>query len=560
MPYSSVKDLPANIQKLPAKKARQWMHVWNSSFDACMKRDEGGTSACETEAFRKANGVVKGVEMPDGSTSPSKAFYDNLIRLEKTATVANYRANGSEGWQCGDCRFFDEPYRQCSLVEGTIEATYVCDLYTDRLPSQPEYPSGMYTEQTVQIFVEASKAFNGKLGKSSWIPFLPTPGVFKHPSYGEIEITKEGNQAFVQSVKDGVYQEHIPLDAEHETKLSGAVGWITDMRMNDDSGADALIEWTDRGRTLVEAGQFKYVSPEWFDQWTDPATEVVHKNVIAGGAITTRPFFKDKVLRALVASETGHQVIGQEEHTVPDPKDPKDAKKTYAEGTPEYDALVAQIKADATKGLLAPESDEFKEAVRVAAEAAKADPKADPKDPKSATEPTKEFIELQTRVTAAETQASELKTANETLAKSLTAITNADRHRRFSALVSGIGGENDGGPWVGDKDKHVTFLEKLADKVGETDEMFTDYITQQNAAAAQAQTAGLFSQSGSSASGGTVGADRLEQLARARMNADPAKPIGYAEAYDAVLATPEGAKIYGEQEQRRMRSLPSVDA
>lgn len=510
--------------------------------------------------------------MPDDAV---KSFYDNLIRLEKGSPKANYRSSDGQDWQCGDCRFFDAPYRQCSLVEGTIEATYTCDLWTAKLPSQPDY-SGMYKEQPFQIFVEAAQSFKDKLGTTSWIPFLPTPGKFKHPLYGEIDITKEGNEAFVQSVKDKVYQEHIPLDAEHETKLSGAVAWINDMRMNDDGGADALVEWTDRGRTLVEGGQFKYVSPEWFDQWTDPATEVVHKNVIAGGAITTRPFFKDKVLRALVASERGGEVIAAEasmtkkcaecgkmysdnmaacpncgstktateggKKTVPDPKD---TPKTYAEGSPELQAIIDSAKAEASKGLMAPDSAEFKEAVRVAAEAAKA-----------ATEPSPENKAFADRLTAAETQAAELKTANETLAKSLKEVKDAERHQRFTSLVAGKGGQNDGGPWIGDKDKHVLFLEQLADKVGETDPMFVTHVENQNAAAAQASEAGIFAQTGTSASGAGGSADaesKLASLARARMAADPAKPLDFSAAYDAVLATPEGARLYSEVNAAQMK-------
>jgi hypothetical protein len=530
-----------------------------------MKRDDASSTAtCEGEAFRKANGVVKGAEMPETS-NVSRAFYDNLIRLEKSDPKANYRFDGSEGYQCGECRFFDAAYRCCSLVEGTIEKTATCDLYTERLPSQPEY-LGMYSEPSVQIFVDATKAFKGKRPDKEWIPFLPTPGVFKHPLYGDVEVTLEGNQAFVQNFKDEVYQKHIPLDAEHETKLSGAVAWITDMRVNDDGGADAYVEWTDRGKTLVEGGQFKYVSPEWFDEWTDPATEKVYKNIIAGGAITTRPFFKDKVLRALVASEQGTVIVAAEagmktcagcgkkysdsmaacpscgstkvaaenpkEPDVPDPK-------TYAEGSPELQAIIDAAKADAAKGLLAPDSDEFKEAVRVAAEAAK-----------TASEPSPENKAFAERLTAAETQAAELKTANEALASSLKTITNAERRRRFSDLVAGRGGENDGGAWVGDKDKHVAFLEKLADKVGEEDEMFTSFVEQQNALAAQAATAELFSQAGSSSpapSGGAAGAEaKLNQLARTRMAADPTKPLDFAAAYSEVLTTPEGAKLYQE--------------
>lgn len=565
MPYSSVADLPANVKKLAPKAQRQWMHVWNSTYKSCMAKDEGGAAACETEAFQKANGVAKGAKMSDPA---SETFgWDDPIKLEKTDKKVDYRAKDDKGWQCLDCRFYTAAFRECSLVEGTIEPSYTCDLWTEKLPSQSS--SFLYQEQSDRIFIEAPEAF-ADLSKPTWIPFLPSPGMFHHPLYGDIEITQARNEEFVQSVKDKVYQEHIPLDAEHETKLSGAVAWIKDMRINDNGSADAYVEWTDRGRSLAggDNPQFKYISPEWFDKWTDPATSIVHNNVIAGGAITTRPFFKDKVLRALVASERGAEIIAAEASMkkcaacgkmyptsmsacptcgstkvasegdkVPDPK-------TYAEGSPELQAIIDAAKAEATKGLLAPDSPEFKAQVakEVAAEVEKAKKAGEP-------EPSKEFTELQAQLT---TQAAELaasRTANESLAASLKTIQNAERVRRFADLVAGKGGENDGGAWVGDPNKHVAFLEQLADKVGESDPMFTAHVEQMNAVAAQAREATVFQQIGSGApSGGSDAYAKIETKARALMATDPKMSFSDAEAQ--ILSTPEGAQLYKEYNAR----------
>jgi len=56
MPYESVADLPSNIKKLPAKKQRQFMAVFNSSYAKCQ---EDGGKDCDSVAFRNANGVLK---------------------------------------------------------------------------------------------------------------------------------------------------------------------------------------------------------------------------------------------------------------------------------------------------------------------------------------------------------------------------------------------------------------------------------------------------------------------------------------------------------------------
>jgi hypothetical protein len=57
MPYKlDGSDAPANVQKLPAKKRRQWIRIWNSVFQRC--QDSGGKN-CDQTAFAQANGVVK---------------------------------------------------------------------------------------------------------------------------------------------------------------------------------------------------------------------------------------------------------------------------------------------------------------------------------------------------------------------------------------------------------------------------------------------------------------------------------------------------------------------
>lgn len=58
MPYGSVASLPDNIKKLPATKARMWMHVWNSAYAAAKKAGKSDKDA-EQAAFERANGVLK---------------------------------------------------------------------------------------------------------------------------------------------------------------------------------------------------------------------------------------------------------------------------------------------------------------------------------------------------------------------------------------------------------------------------------------------------------------------------------------------------------------------
>ncbi|MCA1592219.1 MAG: phage protease [Acidobacteria bacterium] len=145
-----------------------------------------------------------------------------------------------------------------------------------------------------------------QFSEKKWIQYIPKPGTWKSERYGEIKITAERNKEFVDNFNKGVYQTRLPIDAEHETKLSGALGWIESLRLNGDGSVGAQVDWTDRGLALLAKKAFRYFSPEWYDSWKEPASEKVFSNVAIGGALTTRPFFKEGSLQPIIASETGY--------------------------------------------------------------------------------------------------------------------------------------------------------------------------------------------------------------------------------------------------------------
>src|SRR5574337_1340633 len=114
------------------------------------------------------------------------------------------------------------------------------------------------------------------------IQVLPKPGVYSHPKYGKFTMTPEMIQKFVDNHNQHVYQEQIPIDVEHQSKLSGAVGYFGEMRLIDGGkgGAEADVNWNERGKQLIQSDAFKYFSPEWFDEWADPTTANKHANVL----------------------------------------------------------------------------------------------------------------------------------------------------------------------------------------------------------------------------------------------------------------------------------------
>lgn len=313
-----------------------------------------------------------------------------------------------------------------------------------------------------RLFLELRQAAEAP----DWIPFLPTPGTYTHPQWGKIAVTRDRSQQFIDNFHAKVYQEHIPLDAEHQTKLSGAFAYLRDLRMNEDGSVDAQVEWTDRGKALVEADRFKYFSPEWFDTWTAPDTGKEHHNVIIGGAFTTRPFFKDASLRPLVASERGLEVVDGE-------------------------SVAARYTAEAP----APAGKEDKPMPHPTEQAA-----AQATEPKNAAEdPSKRFAELEAKFAASE----QARQANEAALKQATEVIagmQADaRRKRFTEEVLGRG-EQSGARWYGEPEKNVRLMERLADALGEDSKEFRSFVEQQRAVGAALRQSSLFSEIGSDAS------------------------------------------------------------
>lgn len=305
-----------------------------------------------------------------------------------------------------------------------------------------------------------------------WIPFLPKPGTYAHPRYGDITITRERNARFVQNFKDGVYQDRLPIDAEHETKLSGATGWVVDMRQNEDGSADARADWTDRGRAFFQADRFRYFSPEWYDVWEDPATRTQHRDVAIGGALTTRPFFKAPALRPLFASEGSLRI---DDHAQGDIMSDQ-STQSFAELQEQLNALKQENAA---------------------------------------------------LKSASETVAA----SNKQLAEQMAAMQADARTQRFTALVRGTADSAHPHRWFGEVAGHVKVLESFAQTFGEDSDRFKTYVTQQQAMAAQIATSAAFQELGSDASGRPESAwAQIERKASELRAAEPALSIEQATA------------------------------
>lgn len=161
----------------------------------------------------------------------------------------------------------------------------------------PDPDSTVNRDDALSLFVEATFA-----DVPDRIPMLPTPGVYPHPSYGDVDLTVPVVDQIIANFEHQTYQKHIPIDAEHNLATSGAAAYITGLHKNSDGSVDASVEWTDLGRQLVASDRFRYISPAIKPEWVNPATRQTHKHILAGAGLTTRPFFKEQALRPLITA------------------------------------------------------------------------------------------------------------------------------------------------------------------------------------------------------------------------------------------------------------------
>lgn len=249
-----------------------------------------------------------------------------------------------------------------------------------------------------------------------WINYLPVPGEYTHKTLGEVVFTPERNQRFVDQFEARIYGQDLPIDAEHQLGWSGAMGYVREMKVNEQGGVDARVDWSDRGRKLIEGNRYNYFSPEIWPEWPDPVTGVLHKDIAVGGALTTRPFYKESSLKPIAASEE------------------KPNKETRMPDSPPTTAN--------TDGVPTPQ----------------------------------QFAEMSQKYAEVMAKNAALEASNQERDARVAAMEKSMRAQRFSEEVEGRSQESKVA-WFGDAEKHTQFMQDLADKFGEESEQMTYYRT-----------------------------------------------------------------------------------
>jgi hypothetical protein len=187
---------------------------------------------------------------------------------------------------------------------------------------------------------EREFAFDGK--RECEMQILPF-GKWDHPAYGEIKLDKAALDEFVNNFNDDLRRD-LPITEGHEVgeEEKPAIGWFRKLINKGSEGLWAVVEWTDQGMELLKDKAYKYFSPEFYTTYKDPETGKTFKNVLVGGALTNKPYFKG--MQAVVLSESGLSKMKKE-----------DLKKKVEEKMSEYkdpiteDVIKDNPKADKEK-------------------------------------------------------------------------------------------------------------------------------------------------------------------------------------------------------------------
>jgi len=142
-----------------------------------------------------------------------------------------------------------------------------------------------------------------KAGENGQLPpkiqILPI-GKWDTVPYDTLEITASDCEEMIKNFADKVRAgDSLPIDVDHDGKQ--AAGWMTALELQAD-GLWASVEWTDLGKLLLGEKRYKFFSPEFNPDYTDPENK--HKkltNVLIGGGLVNRPLFKE--LKPLVAND-----------------------------------------------------------------------------------------------------------------------------------------------------------------------------------------------------------------------------------------------------------------
>lgn len=115
-------------------------------------------------------------------------------------------------------------------------------------------------------------------------------GEFQHPVYGKLKFDEKFFNEIIDNFNKKVLMTDPFIDQQHNEDK--ALAWMKKSPyIRPGKGLFIQPEWTDLGKTQLQAKIYKYFSPSW-GPYKNPETGETYKNVLKGGAATNIPFLK----------------------------------------------------------------------------------------------------------------------------------------------------------------------------------------------------------------------------------------------------------------------------
>jgi len=149
------------------------------------------------------------------------------------------------------------------------------------------------------------------------------PGKFNHVLYGKFDVTEKHLQHAVDNFNKGIAARkaedgsfELPCNYNHPRQdgpeVNKASGWIKRLYLK---GKElfASIEWTQTALEYIKNKEYRYISPEFNDNWPDEKGNK-HGFTVSGLALTNYPFLKENQSALVIAMKDNDLILWMPEN------------------------------------------------------------------------------------------------------------------------------------------------------------------------------------------------------------------------------------------------------
>jgi len=290
------------------------------------------------------------------------------IKKLPTQAIAIWIATFNSAWK----QYHKDEKKANAVAWAAVKVKFqkIADKWVARKAAKKEMP--IIKGMEFPVFIGNFKFAEGKpLTEIKIMPF----GTREHSEYGTIKTEGKEIEEYIKNFNSGVRKE-LPITEGHsvEQEEKPAIGWFKKLVDKGREGLWAVVEWTEKGKEVLKAKAYKYFSPEFFTTYEDPETHKKYSNVLSGGALTNRPYFKEQegvaVFSELMLDNkmTIEEILAKEVEALTDEE--KDFLKEHKED-------LTDEQKEEYKGILVEPNDEPKDKPK---DELKDKPKDEPKD------------------------------------------------------------------------------------------------------------------------------------------------------------------------------------